>query len=491
MTKSARDLGIQAFNFDLPLLASYRGEIKSAVANNHSTLILLTGRAGDGKTHFLRQLFTDPEIIGHSTEDWERVPNCCFDINTQTSSGTVTFTLIKDFTNNDAPEDNERLRNTIEQIVRQNKDIPSKSDPNEHCQIVIIAGNHGKIMERFQNLFSDSSTQSQSVGTFISALETYMLEHDDRQLKALPWVQSHDMSVCLGAPEIKKIFDDVLGSEYWQYCEHCAHASYCPILRNRAVMRDELVLTRFLQLHELIVDNGQHFTVRNVMLLLANAILGTNTQDTMSCPLVAAQENHLRPQVIEGNSLHDNIVEPDSLLASNPFDNIFGLNASANKYEVMSQGSGKGSKRKSTLAFASQEKTIPIFADLRSMAVGQFSTKLIDDMILADYANNADEQVDINPDLCAKYQEIINKHDHYGLSSRLKQAYHKLSQGLLKRDDADSEAVLEALYNIQEHLNSLHRLLFFTVKHPHLDNLQYLLDPIRQSFADPSIHSSR
>ncbi|HIX56714.1 MAG TPA: hypothetical protein H9850_04485 [Candidatus Anaerobiospirillum pullistercoris] len=491
VTKSARDLGIQAFNFDLPLLASYREEIMSAVANNHSTLILLTGRAGDGKTHFLRQLFTDPESIGHSTEDWERVPNCCFDINTQTASGTVTFTLIKDFTNNDKPADNERLRNTIEQIVRQNEEGPSKSDPNEHCQIVIIAGNHGKIMERFQNLFSDSSKQSQSVGTFISALETYMLEHDDRQLKALPWVQSHDMSVCLGAPEIKKIFDDVLGSKYWQNCEHCAHASYCPILRNRAVMRDELVLTRFLQLHELIVDNGQHFTVRNMMLLLANAILGTNTQEAMSCSLVAAQENHLKPQAIEGSSIHDNIVEPDSLLASNPFDNIFGLNASANKYEIMSQGSGKGFKRKSTLAFASQEKTIPIFADLRSIAVGQFSTKLIDDMILADHSNNADECADINPDLCAQYQEIINKHDHYGLNARLKQAYHRLSQGLLNNDDVDSEAVLEALHNIQEHLNSLHRLLFFTVKHPQLDNLQDLLDPKGQSAAAPSINFSR
>lgn len=477
VTRAARKLGIRAFHFNLPLLASYREEIKRAIGNYHSTLILLNGRAGDGKTHFLRQLFTDPEIIGHTIEEWERIPNCCFDITTQTASGTVTFTLIKDFTNNDTPADNERLCNIIEQIVRQNDTAPSKSAPTVPCQIVIIAGNNGKIMERFQNLFSASSSQHQSMGTFVSALETYMLEHDSRQLKALPWVQSHDMSVCLGAPEIKKIFDDVLGSEYWQNCEHCAHSSYCPILRNRAVMRDELVLTRFLQLHELIVDNGQHFTVRNVMLILANAILGTNTLEAMSCSLVAAHENHLRPQVIEGNSLHDNIVELDSLLASNPFDNIFGLNASANKYEIMSQGSGKGSKRKSALAFESQEKTFPIFADLRSIAVGQFSTKLIDDMILADHATNDDERADINPELCAQYQEIIDKQDHYGLSARLKQAYHRLSQGLLNSDDEDSEAVLDAMHTIQEHLNSLHRLLFFTVKHPQFDDLQDLLDP--------------
>ena len=194
---------------------------------------------------------------------------------------------------------------------------------------------------------------------------------------------------------------DRLGSGYWQCSEHCANASYCTILRSRAVVRDELVLTRFLQLHELIVDNGQHFTVRNVMLILANAILGTNTQEAMSCSLVAAHENHLRPQVIEGNSLHDNIVELDSLLASNPFDNIFGLNASANKYEIMSQGSGIGSKRKSALAFESQEKTFPIFADLRSIAVGQFSTKLIDDMMLADNASNDDERAAINAALRA------------------------------------------------------------------------------------------
>lgn len=486
VSKAARDLNIRAFDFNLPLLESYREEIKRAIASNHSTLILLTGRAGDGKTHFLRQLFTDPEIIDGEIENWESGHNTI-----QRAKGNVTFTLIKDFTNNDTPEDSERLRNTIEQIVRQNEEGPSKSDPNEHCQIVIIAGNQGKIMERFQNLFSESSTQCQSVGTFISALETYMLEHDERQLKALSWVQSHDMSVCLGAPEIKKIFDDVLGSEYWKYCEQCAHASYCPILRNRAVMRDELVLTRLLQLHELIVDNGQHFTVRNVMLLLVNAILGTNTQEAMSCALVASQENHLKPQVIEGSSLHDNIVEPDSLLASNPFDNIFGLNASANKYEVMSNGSGKGSKRKSTLAFASQEKTIPIFADLRSMAVGQFCTKLIDDMILADHDNNADGRADINPELCAQYQAIINKHDHYGLSARLKQAYRKLSQGLINSDDEDSEAVLEALHNIQEHLNSLHRLLFFTVKHPQFDDLQDLLDPKGKSSEAQNNSSSR
>ena len=52
VSKAARDLNIRAFDFNLPLLESYREEIKRAIASNHSTLILLTGRAGDGKTHF-------------------------------------------------------------------------------------------------------------------------------------------------------------------------------------------------------------------------------------------------------------------------------------------------------------------------------------------------------------------------------------------------------------------------------------------------------
>lgn len=535
---AARQCNIEPFEICLARQEHYRDAIKHVIDSYQSTVVLLSGRAGDGKTHFLRKLFTDPHFIGHSLEEWENSPNC-FSVTTDTTNGPITFTLVKDFTSNDPQKTTAQLRASIIEIMEQNATphhatatapapassianaaatianaaIPTPANGNTaptaaSCHIVIIAGNSGKIMERFQNLFAlnpqnasapehstdksrsgkskagkacasgaattasvepSSATLSeppQRLQQFIHALELYMLEANASKLKNFLGVQCHDMSACLGTTEIKAIFTTMMQSPYWDNCSSCPHHDFCPIVRNRQILMQPLVLQRLLQLHELMVDNGLHFTVRNVFLLFTNALLGCNTKDkALSCDKVnynisrhTTQFHSTNPQDLDRALMQFN-------LASLPFDNFFGLNASAHKLI-------NGSSHKT----AADDQLTPIFIDLQTMGVGQESTKLVDELLCTGHSSAA------APLLQRAYQGLVVPQDHYALTADLQRAYTHLQANLGEDDEqeqeqsagssgraADSMSMTKESHTLQQMrdlMASLRRILFFTLPLP-------------------------
>ena len=453
VAKTAQQFGIEAFEFDLPQQQKYRADIKRAIDQRQSCLILLSGRAGDGKTHFLRTLFTDPEYLGGTREEWNRSPNC-FEFTKQGESGPIAFTLVKDFTSNDSDAEQKKLRATIEAIFSQNQN----PQPDAPCRIVIIAGNNGKILERFQSFYGDQN----EVNIFIHALERYMLEHDRSKIDELPGVQCHDMSACLGTKEIAAIYQKVLGDSRWEQCSECPYHERCPIVRNRQVLQEPLVLTRLLQIHELLVDNGLHFTMRNVLLLIVNALFGrTNDDKYLNCNVVMRNFKSLNKQIEALPPLSSNATEEESAayqfevdrlvmatpLGSKPFDNLLGLNLKA---AATKRGRKKVEEPQSFLS----DDTMPIFHELGTLNLGAFSTKLIDEFLVL----GANTDV-FSPEIAHYHARLAQLHDHYDLFGSLERCYRCVQSKDLDEDGGSSTEYGQ----MAELLMSLRRLLFFVL----------------------------
>ena len=453
VAKTAQQFGIEAFEFDLPQQQKYRADIKRAIDQRQSCLILLSGRAGDGKTHFLRTLFTDPEYLGGTREEWNRSPNC-FEFTKQGESGPITFTLVKDFTSNDSDAEQKKLRATIEAIFSQNQN----PQPDAPCRIVIIAGNNGKILERFQSFYGDQN----EVNIFIHALERYMLEHDRSKIDELPGVQCHDMSACLGTKEIAAIYQKVLGDSRWEQCSECPYHERCPIVRNRQVLQEPLVLTRLLQIHELLVDNGLHFTMRNVLLLIVNALFGrTNDDKYLNCNVVMRNFKSLNKQIEALPPLSSNATEEERAardfeinrlvmatpLGSKPFDNLLGLNL---KVAATKRGRKKVEEPQSFLS----DDTMPIFHELGTLNLGAFSTKLIDEFLVL----GANTDV-FSSEIAHYHARLAQLHDHYDLFGSLERCYRSVQSKDLDEDGGSSTEYAQ----MAELLMSLRRLLFFVL----------------------------
>ncbi len=468
VAKAAVKYQMEPFTFDLPQQNAYREAIQHAIDNQHSTLILLCGRAGDGKTYFLRHIFTD--LIGGTIDLWNTSPNFF-----SWQRGNITFTLVKDFTANDSAAEQKKLRATIEAIFKQNRqsaaaglDVTAIQEQSySPCHIVIIAGNNGKILERFQSFFGAQRAEVQS---FIGALESYMLQHDRSALDQLPGVQCHDMSACLGTAEVANIYVEVLGDKRWQSCEQCGYHDLCPIVRNRKVLQDPLVLTRFLQIHELLVDDGLHFTMRNVLLLIVNALLGRDCDDKyLTCQVVSSNYARVTEQIkaLPLSESYDhqqeqiNHILMRSKLGSKPFDNLFGCNFT----KSLSKRGRKKSVCSSPVSALSAD-TMPIFSALDTLGIGSFSTKLSDEFLVL----GANSEI-FDQSITQFYHELKRTHDHYDLLSTLEQCYEQVQKDSGDDDKSSAEAEIKALKQMQELFMSLRRLLFFVLSDPASDHL--------------------
>lgn len=511
VAQNAQNCGIKKpFNFVLNTQENYRDDIKRVIEHHHSTLILLSGRAGDGKTHFLRHIFN--ELIANNAQEsqpnelWNKQPNF-FSL---TKEG-IEFYFVKDFS---GEIDQNKLGSVIEDILQQNKqDFESSAEQgpteinssNTHnlsatlsigeqnqleqseqkrshllskqeqetrshnpCKIVIIAGNNGKILERFQYFFAN---ETKLIGaSFLSALVSYMLNHDRDPIDSIWGVQCHDMSACLGATEIISIFTEVLGDAHWDACKDCKNYQYCPIVRNRAVISQPLVLARLLQIHELLVDNNVNFTIRNIMLLLSNALLGRVIDNTqLNCANINKKYKQSTKDVPpltcapkQLQQFYANLI--NTPLGSNPYDNLLGINLSGNQLPNVKK---RGRKSKTELNL-STDRTTPIFQDLSSLGIGYVSTKLIDEFLALGSAADI-----FSKPINDYYGQLKQHYDFYNLFnglSKLHKDFQDIEQDANPSKEEQSSAAALHL-EMQEYLMSLRRMMFFVLPADKSDEL--------------------
>lgn len=502
----AKKNNVKPFKFEFAKLSVYKQQIKQAYDELQSRVFLISGQAGDGKTHFLRSLCSqDSDVFCLSDKTWDaiiedkyqniyvddkgeleldkikalpgrknsKVKNIFF------NNKPIRLVLITDLTCVNSDEDKNDLLQVIEDIARNSlkrkqqenhkytaqsivseKDMSLGNDHDNTTTIALIAANNGRILKTFSDYallctqelkklqnakLSEAADNSSQVSLNIlkqevlyeliklsKALERHMILH---KVFRSDFMQLMPLSDCLDRTAVEEIFTKVLNSEHWGKCPECSINDKCPIFANRNALNSPNVIRHFADLFELAKDDGMHFTVRNIMVVVCNAVLGNLQNDNDRFYTCQKAENDVKRYFNNDRR-------------SSPFDNLLGLNLNSKQFNLIDQdGDPKANDVIEAL------NTPPIFKQLESFGVGFNSNKIIDDFIVKACLYPSS-------DASHKLNELI------GISTDAAQIKEKLKQSIdcaLNSVDSDSTANAE-LYNeaMRSYIASMRRMLFFT-----------------------------
>ena len=502
----AKKNNVQPFKFEFAKLSVYKQQIKQAYDELQSRVFLISGQAGDGKTHFLRSLCSiDSDVFCLSDKTWDAIiedkyQNIYVDDkgeldleqikslpgranskvkNVFFNNKPIRLVLITDLTciNSDADKDDLLqvikyiARNSLKRKQQENHKYTAHSIVSEHdmslghdydntTTIALIAANNGRILKTFSDYallctqelkklqnakLSEAADNSSQVALndlkqevlyelikLSKSIERHMILH---KVFRSDFMQLMPLSDCLDRTAVEEILTKVLNSEQWNQCQECSIHDKCPIFANRNALNSPNVIRHFADLFELAKDDGMHFTVRNIMVVVCNAILGNLQKDNDRFYTCRKAEYDVK-----------NYFNKDR--RSSPFDNLLGLNLNSKQFNLIDlDGDQKANDVIEAL------NTPPIFKQLESFGVGFNSNKIIDDFIVKACLYPSS-------DASHKLNELI------GISSDAAQIKEKLKQSIdcaLNSVDSDSKENSE-LYNeaMRSYIASMRRMLFFT-----------------------------
>ena len=214
----------------------------------------MTGTAGDGKTYCCRSIWL---ACGGSEAEW----------NGKTTVKKIAFNnreliVIKDLSELDADVSAKLLAEMAECVI----DAGAKT-------LFLVAANHGQLLEKLK-----ATPRTATTIAMTKAVEAMLVGDEvtpDIKLKL------RDMSKAPAADLIGRVIASIANHPDWSQCEGCqaaGSAGKCPIQENRDRVRGladgDLLHRRLRALITLSEQNGVHFPVRQLLMLVANLILG-------------------------------------------------------------------------------------------------------------------------------------------------------------------------------------------------------------------------
>lgn len=282
-------------------------QIISALTGAEPRSVVLTGTAGDGKTWHCRNIF---ERLGGTEEEW-RDSGCRVEM---TLPGGRRLIIIKDLSQyNGKPEQDEIIKGLFDCAYGDGNDV------------YLVAANDGQMLRTLRR-YAESHESGKKAE---EAIRT-MLKNDTASTAGLRldmWNlsrQSHDET-------FERLLDAVIDHEGWAGCEGCQSAAACPIQRNRKMLRNEGDVGLRARLRDVIriaADNDMHLPIRQVLLVIVNALLGVSG---LRAPLMSCADA-------------ESLAREGKQASANPYDTVFGLNlgADARTYRAFGVLSGFG-----------------------------------------------------------------------------------------------------------------------------------------------------
>ncbi len=223
--------------------------------------VILTGTAGDGKTHLCRQVW---EKLGGDLKEWgSDDPYVCLEYDGKS----VHF--IRDLSGWAPPmghtwEDHPEKKKLILQFVES---CFEKGSDN----VFMIAGNDGQLVEAFRRLSMES--ESAKVIEFRNVLDELLVE--DKQFMEGVFLELFNLSRGSTTEIFDRALDAFIHHDGWTEClSECDGRDNCPVRINYNLLKTDIVRTRIRKLFELCDHNGLHLPIRQVLLLLTNSVLG-------------------------------------------------------------------------------------------------------------------------------------------------------------------------------------------------------------------------
>ena len=275
--RSARRQGIAPIEFEHPYQVRIINCFNKATPDPVS--VILTGTAGEGKTHLCRQVW---KVLKGNDDDWV----------SDNPYLTIDFHYPKDRTTWPESENPEHYRSVKIHFIRDlsgwapqqgaDWDVDKEALLQKFChslfnpdagEIFLIAANDGQLIESFRRL-----KESEDVKRARQVLEDLLVE--DRQEQPGVRLKFFNLSRASSAELFDRAIEKFLVHPGWDEVRQSVPAENdlfgpkCPIRQNYELLGTPLVRARLRSLLELCDYNGLHVPVRQILLLLTNAVLG-------------------------------------------------------------------------------------------------------------------------------------------------------------------------------------------------------------------------
>ena len=368
-------------------------KIKQRVDSGAPGSILIAGTAGDGKTYHCRGLWTH---LGGDEKEWAAKTM----VKPLTLADGRIAVFVKDLSELSDEESDDALC-LLERSV----------NGAETSSFVVIAANHGQILERLRDL----GKRQQRVHPLLKPIQAAFLQYG----AAPEGLAIFDLSRTTRRESISEVLQAVAGHQEWGNCSRCAlqtEGRVCPIYENRSRVLGEsdggLFARRLGDVVEVARLSGWHLPVRDLLALASNLILGHSNpkeakEGLMACADVAK------------------IQERGSIENASLYGNVFGSNLPTRR--AMSR---------------------PVFKALASFGVGSETTNAADGLMV--YGHD-------DPKLLEVFGRLLGSDTIYGATP----GYLASLQRYLEGDEA--ARIDNGAQEFLDRLQAQRRRLFFTL----------------------------
>lgn len=261
--RSASRAGIEPLAFAHPVESEVMALFGAGNKRPHS--VVLTGTAGDGKSHLCRKIWSG---FGGGEAEWAS-DDIYHTRSVDLGGRPVIIHVVRDLTALPAIDPGGRYPDKTQFLSTLCKKL---FDPSA-AEVFLIAANDGQLIEALHRL-----PETDAVLRVRTVVETLLVE-DRREDGALA-LKVFNLSRVPCRTLFDLAIDAFLGHQGWEECYRDAggEAEFfgprCPIRHNYELLKAPLVRARLRALFELCDCNDLHVPIRRLLLLLANAVLG-------------------------------------------------------------------------------------------------------------------------------------------------------------------------------------------------------------------------
>ena len=360
-------------------------EVQEIFESEQPRNVILTGTAGDGKTYLCRRVWT---LFGGEFEQWK------------TGKKIVSLTLPASGKSLVIAKDLSELTHREKECLLA--DVASAVATRDKQSVYLIAANDGQLLASWRDWSDKQDADARRVFKIVENMVVSGRTLDD----ALD-LNIYNLSRLDTSQRFQELADQIATHPQWQRCNGCDllredGTTTCPIRINRDRLgggeEGSIFRKRLGELLKLARANGMHLPIRDLLLLLANILLGDRQQNQILLTCRTAR----------------NRAKSEEYRLTNPYANVFGMNLSSERHRRQYQ----------------------IFNILEEFGIGRETDNKFDNLIIYEtYAGTN------------RYEGVVTVDPYYGST-----AYKPLLRDYLEGEREDIEEFMRALSRQRQRL---------------------------------------